>query len=67
MGFPGGSMIKNLLEMQEMQVWSLGQDYLLEKEIVAHSSNLACEILQAEKPAGLESVGAREIWTQHSD
>ena len=31
MGFPGGSVVKNLLAMQEMQVQSLGQEDPLEK------------------------------------
>ena len=31
-GFPGRSVVKNCLQMQEMQVWSLGQEDPLEKE-----------------------------------
>ena len=31
MGFPGGSVLKNLPVMQEMQVQSLGQEDPLEK------------------------------------
>ena len=33
LGFPGGSAVKNLPAMQEMWVWSLGLEDLLEKEI----------------------------------
>ena len=32
MGFPDGSMVKNLPSMQEMQVWSLGQEDLLDED-----------------------------------
>ena len=40
-GFPGGSVEKNPPAMQEMQVWSLGQEDPLEKEMATHSSILA--------------------------
>ena len=33
--------VKNLLEMQEAQIRSLGQEDLLEKEMATHSSTLA--------------------------
>ena len=38
---------------------SLGQEYPLEKEIAIHSSMLAWEIPQAEKPGGQQSMGLR--------
>ena len=41
MGFPGGSVVKNLPAKQEMQVGSLGQEALLEKKMATHSSILA--------------------------
>ena len=41
MGFPGGSVVKNLPAMQEMQVWSLGWEEPLEKGMATHSSILA--------------------------
>ena len=44
MGFPGGAMVKNLQEMQETWVWSLGQKILLEKEIATHPIILVWEI-----------------------
>ena len=44
MGFPGGSVVKNPPAMQEMQVWFLGQEDPLEKEMAAHSGILAWEI-----------------------
>ena len=43
-GHPGGSVVKNLPAVQEMQetwVWSLGQEDPLEKEMATHSSILA--------------------------
>ena len=40
-GFPDGSVVKNLPAKQEMQVWSLGQENPLEKEVATHSSILA--------------------------
>ena len=49
--------------MQEMQVWSLGQEYLLEKEISTHSSILAWEIPWTEDPDGLVAGVAKELET----
>ena len=40
-GFPGGSMVKNPLAMQETRVQSLGQKDPLEKEMATHSGILA--------------------------
>ena len=40
-GFPGGSVVKNLPAMQETQVWSLGGENPLEKEMATHSNSLA--------------------------
>ena len=39
--------------MQETQVWSLGQEDPLEKEIATHSDTLAWEIPWTEEPGGL--------------
>ena len=36
-------MVKNLAAMQETQVWSLGQEDSLEKEMATHSNILAWE------------------------
>ena len=38
--------------MQEMRVWSLGQEDPLEKEMAAHSSILSWEVPQTEEPGG---------------
>ena len=53
MGFPGGSVVMNPPSEQEMQVQSLGQEDILEKEIATHSSILAWEIPWTEEPGGL--------------
>ena len=55
MGFPGGSVVKNLptQETQETLVQSLDQEDPLEKEMTAHSSSPAWEIPWTEEPGGL--------------
>ena len=49
MGFPGGTVVKNPLPMQETWVQSLGQEAPPEEEIATHSSVLAGEIPSTEK------------------
>ena len=64
-GFPGGSAVKNLpavQELQEIQVWSLGQEDPLEKGMATHSSILAWRIPWTEKPAGIQSMWSQS-WT----
>ena len=39
-GLPGGALVKNLPAMRETQVWPVGQEELLEKEMATHSSIL---------------------------
>ena len=39
--FPGNSVVKNVLVIQETWVWSLGQEDLLEEGITTHRSILA--------------------------
>ena len=66
MGFPGGSVVKNLpasAGLQEMQVRSLGQEDPLEKEMATHSSIVALEIPWTEEPGGLQSMGCKELDT----
>ena len=53
MGFPGGSMVKNLPVMQEAQVRSLGQAVPLEKEMATHFNILAWKMLWTQEPGGL--------------
>ena len=52
LGFPGGSVVKNLPAMQEVWVQSLGQEDPLEKEMETHSSILSC----LEKSDGQKSM-----------
>ena len=44
-------MVKNLQAMQEMQVWSLGQENSLEKGMATHSS-ISWRIPRSEEPGG---------------
>ena len=61
MGFSGGSVVKNPPAMQEMQVWFLGGEDSLEKEMTTHSSILAWEIPWTEEPGGLQFTGLQEL------
>ena len=54
-------MIKNLTTMQETQVWSLGGEDPLEKEMATHSSILAWEIPWTGEPGGLQSLGSQKV------
>ena len=67
MGFPGGSMVKNLPAKQETEVRSLGWEDPLEKEMATHSSTLAWEIPWTGKPGGQQSMGSQKSWIQLSD
>ena len=53
-------LVKNPPAVQVSQVWSLGWEDNLEKEMATHSSVLAWRIPWAEKPGGLQSVGSQE-------
>ena len=53
MGFPGGSVVKNLPANEETQVRSLGREYSLGKEMTTHFSILAWKIPRSEEPGGL--------------
>ena len=50
--------------MQEMKVWSLGQEDALEKEMATHSSILAWEIPWIKETGGLQSKRVKKSWTQ---
>ena len=50
-------IVKKLLAMKETQVWSLGWEDPLEKEMVTHSSILAWEIPWTEEPGRLQVHG----------
>ena len=59
-GFLGGSVVKNLPVMQELQdtsVESLGWQYSLEEGMASHSSILAWRIPRTEETGGLQSIG----------
>ena len=63
MGFPGGSVVKNLPAVQETkETWvrSLGQEDLLDKEMATHSSILAWRIPWTEEPGRLQTMGSQE-------
>ena len=53
--------IKSLPTMPETRVHSLGQEDLLEKEMVTHSSILAWKIPRTEEPGGLQSMGLQRV------
>ena len=54
-------MVKNLPAMQEIQVWSLGWDYPLEKGMATHSSVLAWRIPWPEEPGRVQSLGSQRV------
>ena len=51
--------------MQEMQVWSLGQEDSLEKEMATHPGILAQKIPWTEEPGGLQPMGFQELHTTY--
>ena len=64
MGFPSGSVVKNLpaiQEPQEMLVQSLGGEDALEEGMATHSSKLAWRIPWAEEPGGLQSIESQRV------
>ena len=50
-------MVKNPSAKPERQVWSLGQEDSLEKEMATHSNILAWEIPWTEELGRLQSMG----------
>ena len=60
-GFPGDSAVKNPPAMQEMRIWSLSQEYTLEKGMATHSSILGWRIPWTEEPGELRSIGLQRI------
>ena len=52
-----------------MQVWSLGQEDTLKKEMATHSIILAWKIPFTEEPGRLQAMGLQKVgqdWEQHS-
>ena len=64
MGFPGGSVVKNLpANAGDTEAWvqSLGQEDPLEEEMATHSSILAWTIPWTEEPGGLQCIGLQRV------
>ena len=72
MGFPSGSVVKNLpavQEPQDMWVQSVGQGNPLEEDMATHSSILAWITPWTEEPGGLQSMRSQRVrhdTAQHS-
>ena len=60
-GFPDGSLVKNLPAIQETWVQSLGREDPLEEGMATHSSILACRIPWTEEPGGLQSTLSQRV------
>ena len=74
MGFPSGSMVKNLPSMQEMQVRSLGWEDPLEEGMATHSTILAWRIPGTEKQQAIvhslkesDMTEATDARAEHTD
>ena len=63
LGFPGGSVIKNLPANAGDMGRSLGREDPLEKEMAAHFSTLSWEIPCTEDSGGLQSMGSQKSQT----
>ena len=61
------SVVKNPPATLKMRVWSLGREDPLEEEMSTHSSILAGEIPQTEKPRGLRFMRSQKSQTQLID
>ena len=53
--------VNHLPTMRETQLWSLGQEVPLEKEMATHSSILAWKIPWTEEPDRLQSMGSQRV------
>ena len=56
-----GKIPSAMQETQEMQVWFLGREDLLEEEMATHSSIASWEIPWTEEPGGLQSMGLQTV------
>ena len=61
MGFPGGSVVRNLPAMWETQVRFLGWEDPLDKEMATHSSILTWRIPWTEESGRLQSMGSKRV------
>ena len=59
--FSGGSDSKRLPTMRETQVWALGGEDPLEKEMTTHSSTLAWKIPWTKEHGRLQSTGSQRV------
>ena len=59
--FPGAQILKNLPTNAGDQVWSLGLEEPLRKEMATHCSILPWETPWTEEPCGLQSVGSQIV------
>ena len=53
--------VKNLPAMQDIQIWSLGWEDPLEKDMATHFNILVWKIPWREKPGGLQSTGLKSV------
>ena len=53
--------VNNLPSLQETRVQSLGQEDLLEKGMITHSSILAWRIPWTEEPGGIQSMVSQRV------
>ena len=63
-GFPGGSAVKNLPVVQELQetwVRSLGQEDPLEEGMATHSSIIIWRIPWTEEPGGVQFMESQKV------
>ena len=67
LGFPGGSVVKNLPANAGDVVSIPGSERSLEKDMATHSSHLAWRIQWTEEPGRLQSMESEKSWTQFSD
>ena len=62
-GFPGGSVVKNLLANVGDAGLIPGQEDLPGKEMATCSTILAWEIPRTEESGGLQCIGLQKSWT----
>ena len=60
-GFPGGSVVKKLPAVQEMQILSVGREDSLEKEMATHPGILSWRIPWTEEPGRLQSMQSPRV------
>ena len=66
-GFPGGTVAKNLLPMPEMWVWFLGWKNPLQQEMAIHSVVLPGESHEQKSLVGYSPCGCKESdMTEHA-